>query len=70
MTEWDVRNYLEKIYKITNIVQIRSKVECGEIKRAKSKKEPYLVKEPDYRRCYVALVNFSKDEFVANFNFV
>ena len=54
MTGYDVKNYLEKIYKIP-VMQVKTRVVCGEIKRAKSTK-PYLIKEDDYREAIVDLV--------------
>ncbi|CAG2105113.1 unnamed protein product, partial [Medioppia subpectinata] len=55
MTKWDVRNYLEKIYKIP-VVNVRTVVRCGDIKRANGKM--YLIKEEDYK---TAIVDLPKD---------
>ena len=54
MTSFDVKNYLEKIYKIP-VMHVKTRVVCGEIKKAKSAK-PYLIKEDDYREAIVDLV--------------
>jgi len=54
MTKWDVRNYLEKIYKIP-VVDVKTHVRCGEIKRAPGKM--YLIKGEDYKRVIVDLVS-------------
>ena len=54
MTSFDVKNYLEKIYKIP-VMHVKTRVVCGEIKKAKSTK-PYLIKEDDYREAIVDLV--------------
>lgn len=56
MTKYDVKNYLEKIYKIP-VMNVQTRVVCGEIKRAKSL--PYLVKDDDYRESIVDLVNIN-----------
>jgi large subunit ribosomal protein L23 len=53
MTKWDVRNYLEKIYKIP-VINVKTHVKCGDIKRANGKL--YLIKEEDYKKVIVDLV--------------
>ncbi|KAI7695656.1 39S ribosomal protein L23 [Sarcoptes scabiei] len=53
MTNFDIKNYLEKIYKIP-VVYVHSKVVCGQIRKAKSKLD-YLVKDDDYREAVVDL---------------
>jgi ribosomal protein L23 len=53
MTKYDVRNYLEKIYKI-EVKSVHTIVKCGTIKRAPGKL--YLIKENDYKRAIVTLV--------------
>jgi len=55
MTKWDVKNYLEKIYKIP-VVSVTTRVRCGDIKKAKGKQ--YLIKEDDYK---TAIVDLPKD---------
>lgn len=57
MTKYDVKNYLEKIYKIP-VIDVQTRVVTGKIKRAKSK--PYLIKEDDYREAIVDLVSMKK----------
>ena len=52
MTNWDIRNYLEKIYKVP-VVGVRSEVKCGDIKPAPGAK--YLIKGDDYRLAYISL---------------
>lgn len=52
MTEQDVRNYLEKIYKLP-VADVRSAVHAGEMPMAKGR--AYLVKKADYRLCHVSL---------------
>ncbi|XP_053210699.1 39S ribosomal protein L23, mitochondrial-like [Panonychus citri] len=52
MNDFDVRNYLEKIYKLP-VVSVQSTVRWGDRKRAIGKN--YLVKEDDYRIAYVSL---------------
>lgn len=54
MTKYDVRNYLEKIYKIP-VVNVQTRVVCGEIKRAKDK--GYMLKDDDYVEALVDLVS-------------
>lgn len=53
MTPFDVRNYLEKIYKVP-VVNVETRVVAGKIKKATGK--PYIVKEDDYREAIVDLV--------------
>ncbi|XP_054160090.1 39S ribosomal protein L23, mitochondrial-like [Oppia nitens] len=57
MTKWDVKNYLEKIYKIP-VIDVRTHVMCGDIKKAKTTQKPYLIKEDDYK---LATVDLPKD---------
>lgn len=57
MTKWDVKNYLEKIYKIP-VVQVRTVVKCGELKKSPARQ--FLVKvEDDYKHAFVTLVSKS-----------
>ena len=53
MTDWDVKNYLEKIYKVP-VKQVSSRIVCGKIEPAPGKK--YLIKSTeDYREAAVYL---------------
>jgi large subunit ribosomal protein L23 len=52
MTEHDVRNYLEKIYKLP-VAHITSVLEAGEMPMGHGRN--YLVKKYDYRLCHVYL---------------
>lgn len=52
MTKYDVRNYLEKIYKIP-VVNIETRVVMGKLKRAVGK--GYMIKEDDWREAIVDL---------------
>lgn len=52
MTENDVRNYLEKIYKL-KVCNIRSAIHAGEMPMGRTSQ--YLVKKYDYRLCHVSL---------------
>jgi len=52
MTKWDVKNYLENIYKMP-VINVTTRVRCGDIKRAKGK--IYLIKEEDYKTAFVHL---------------
>ncbi|KAH9423698.1 54S ribosomal protein L23, mitochondrial [Dermatophagoides pteronyssinus] len=61
MTSFDVKNYLEKIYKIP-VMHVKTRVVCGEIKKAKSAK-PYLIKEDDYREAIVDLPKHVQFEY-------
>lgn len=54
MTKMDIRNYLERIYKLP-IVNVETRVVSGKIKRATGK--PYMVKDDDYREAIVDLVS-------------
>lgn len=60
MTDYDIKNYLEKIYKV-KVVRVVSDMEDGKIKEAY--KGGYLVKEEDFRRAYVYLPRDQKFEF-------
>lgn len=53
MTHYDVKNYLEKIYKVP-VTQIITKNITGDIKKST---KGYLIKEPDYKMAYVSLVS-------------
>lgn len=54
MTKFDIKNYLEQIYKIP-VVNIQTRVVSGEIKRVTGTK-PYMIKGDDYREAIVDLV--------------
>jgi 39S ribosomal protein L23, mitochondrial len=56
MTDNDVRNYLEKIYKVP-VVQVHSVIKCGEIGIANIPKvaEKIIKKTDDYRLVFVKL---------------
>ncbi|XP_065209612.1 large ribosomal subunit protein uL23m [Planococcus citri] len=62
MTNYDIRNYLEKIYNV-RVVHVRSYLEDGKIRPAM--KHGYLIKEDDFRRAYVTLPRDVKFEFPA-----
>uniref|UniRef100_A0A023FUJ8 Large ribosomal subunit protein uL23m n=1 Tax=Amblyomma parvum TaxID=251391 RepID=A0A023FUJ8_AMBPA len=52
MTKYDVKNYLEKIYKVP-VADVTTKIVQGKIRKAEGK--TYLVKEDDYRVAFVTL---------------
>ncbi|OQR71231.1 39S ribosomal protein L23 [Tropilaelaps mercedesae] len=52
MTQFDVKNYLEKIYNVP-VAQVSTKVVLGKIKPQEYKR--YLIKEDDYRLATVTL---------------
>lgn len=54
MTRFDVKNYLEKIYKIP-VVSVKTKVMTGDFKKSA---RGYLIKDEDYRVAYVKMVSF------------
>lgn len=57
MTKYDVRNYLEKIYKVENIVDVRTRIAMG-----KTRPDPgkgYVTKEDDMKIAYVILVSIN-----------
>ncbi|XP_046397495.1 39S ribosomal protein L23, mitochondrial isoform X1 [Ischnura elegans] len=60
MTKRDVRNYLEKIYKIP-VVEVRTQIELGPTKREPLK--GYIVKDEDVKVAYVVLPREVKFEF-------
>jgi len=60
MTEWDIQNYLEKIYKVP-VVEVKSVAKCGRLKKAPGKQ--YLIKDEDYRLAFVKLPSGMKFTF-------
>lgn len=55
MTDWDIKNYLEKIYKIP-VAAIKSRIICGPIRASRDRKRPFdICKEEDYRIAQVTL---------------
>lgn len=60
MTQFDVKNYLEKIYKVP-VAQVSTKVVLGEIKPQATKR--YMIKEDDYRLATVTLPEGSTFKF-------
>ncbi|XP_077492921.1 mitochondrial ribosomal protein L23 [Amblyomma americanum] len=52
MTKYDVKNYLEKIYKVP-VADVTTKIIQGKIRKAEGK--TYLVKEDDFRVAFVTL---------------
>ncbi|XP_075531737.1 mitochondrial ribosomal protein L23 [Dermacentor variabilis] len=52
MTKYDVKNYLEKIYKVP-VADVRTLIMQGKIRKAEGKS--YLVKEDDFRVAFVTL---------------
>lgn len=52
MTEYDVRNYLEKIYKIP-VKEIRTAIHSGEYPLGPT--GTHLIHEPDFKMCYITL---------------
>ncbi|KAL1122531.1 hypothetical protein AAG570_002862 [Ranatra chinensis] len=51
MTDYDIKNYLEKIYKVP-VANVRSEIVEGELKRSKL---GYIIKDDDYRAAYITL---------------
>ncbi|XP_014274976.1 large ribosomal subunit protein uL23m [Halyomorpha halys] len=60
MTDYDIKNYLEKIYKIP-VAHVRSEIVEGELKRVP--RRGYVVKDDDFRRAFVTLAGDEKFEF-------
>lgn len=52
MTDYDIRNYLEKIYQV-KVMHVKSEMEDGKTRPAF--KNGYIVKDEDFRRVYVTL---------------
>lgn len=50
MTDWDIKNYLEKIYKV-QVASVKSRILAGDLKRVKEG----LAKWEDYKIAYVTL---------------
>jgi large subunit ribosomal protein L23 len=57
MTRHDIKNYLEKIYKIP-VINVRTQVTPGETTRDPVK--GYVKKDPDYKTAFVELVKKCK----------
>lgn len=53
MTKYDVKNYLEKIYKIP-VVDVRTRIDLGKTKRDHT--VGYITKNDDMKLAYVTLV--------------
>ncbi|XP_014255137.1 39S ribosomal protein L23, mitochondrial [Cimex lectularius] len=60
MSDVDIKNYLEKIYKVP-VAHVESKIEEGELKRQRVK--GYVIKGPDFRRAFVTLLDGNTFEF-------
>lgn len=56
MTQYDVKNYLEKIYDIP-VVEVETKMVGGSIRPCVGK--GYIIKDDDYKLARVTLVNIS-----------
>lgn len=54
MTNWDVRNYLDKIYNI-KVGGIKSIIRAGDLKLVGPAKKPFMSKKDDYRIVWVTL---------------
>lgn len=50
MTDWDIKNYLEKIYKVP-IAAINSEIHPGKVKKSPA----MLIKEPDFKLAHISL---------------
>ncbi|XP_022170906.1 39S ribosomal protein L23, mitochondrial [Myzus persicae] len=62
MTNYDIENYLEKIYKI-KVIKVESSIENGKMKRAILNKYGPIVKEDDFRRAFVTMPRDQEFEF-------
>ncbi|KAL1402831.1 hypothetical protein pipiens_001827 [Culex pipiens pipiens] len=60
MTKYDVRNYLEKIYKVP-VVDVRTRIAMGKTKR--DQVMGYITKDEDTKLAYVTLKKEMKFEF-------
>ncbi|KAK9509614.1 hypothetical protein O3M35_006884 [Rhynocoris fuscipes] len=60
MTDYDIKNYLEKIYKV-EVAEIRSQIEEGTLKRQRIR--GYVIKDNDFRRAFVKLKDGETFEF-------
>ncbi|XP_075214160.1 mitochondrial ribosomal protein L23 [Lycorma delicatula] len=60
MTSYDIKNYLEKIYKIP-VVEVKESIETGEFKR--QPQHGYVIKDDDFKRAYVTLPRGTVFEF-------
>ncbi|XP_050441668.1 probable 39S ribosomal protein L23, mitochondrial [Adelges cooleyi] len=62
MSNYDIKNYLEKIYKVT-VINVESDIENGLLRRAIRNKYGQVVKDDDFRRAYVTLPRDQEFEF-------
>lgn len=60
MTHYDVKNYLEKIYKVP-VINVRTEIKMGEIKKQKDK--GYIIKDDDQKYAFVTMPKDHKFEF-------
>ncbi|XP_013183700.1 large ribosomal subunit protein uL23m [Amyelois transitella] len=60
MTKHDIRNYLEKIYKVP-VVDVRTKITLGKFRRDYGK--GYIIKEDDAKHAFITLPKSMKFEF-------
>ncbi|XP_039280347.1 39S ribosomal protein L23, mitochondrial isoform X2 [Nilaparvata lugens] len=60
MTNHDIKNYLEKIYKIP-VIEVNTTIVSGEFK--KQPDHQYVIKDDDYRRALVTLPRGAEFEF-------
>lgn len=58
MTTNDIKNYLEKIYKVKT-VDVRTRIALGEIRKDPGK--GYVVKDDDIKYAYITLVRTEKN---------
>uniref|UniRef100_A0A2H8TPH9 Large ribosomal subunit protein uL23m n=1 Tax=Melanaphis sacchari TaxID=742174 RepID=A0A2H8TPH9_9HEMI len=62
MTNYDIENYLTKIYKI-KVIKVESNIENGKLKRPIYNKYGPIVKEDDFRRAFVTMPKDQEFEF-------
>ncbi|CAH1716645.1 39S ribosomal protein L23, mitochondrial [Aphis gossypii] len=62
MTNYDIENYLTKIYKI-KVIKVESSIENGKLKRSIMNKYGPIIKEDDFRRAFVTMPRDQEFEF-------
>ncbi|EEB15385.1 mitochondrial 50S ribosomal protein L23, putative [Pediculus humanus corporis] len=60
MTQYDIKNYLEKIYKIP-VVEVKTTIKMGEIKKCFGRQ--HLIKDDDYKEALVTMPTDFKFEY-------
>lgn len=64
MTKYDIKNYLEKIYKI-NVKDVRTRIKMGEFKKCLN--GGYIIKDDDIKVAYAILVSNLNKRYLVHY---